>query len=267
MKPVSCSHCGAPPATAVTPDAQGMYTCAFCGKLSYVTPPVEGAGPAIRHNWADHLDDDDHDHDDEDDDDEEDDEPPPRRAAETAAVTAHRISWIVWLVVVLGVTGGAGVGITRCTKGSSLLSSLVWDGKEPLQCGGNDRISVTGVTANFNAGAAIIASGNCQVRCEGCTITAATAVEAGGNAQVTIANGAVTGTALLADASGNARVTFMGDVKVSGTVKESRKGQVSTPTPPPAASAPEPAKAQPAASSPAKAAPSSAPAKARAKGK
>ena len=271
MQPVVCSHCGAPPAGAVTADAKGMYTCSFCGKPSYIGPTASTApnAPNIAHNWADQVggpDDDDDDDDEYEDEEDEEDEPPQRPPpAQVAAATARGISWIVWLVVVVAVTGGAGFGVSRCTKGSTLLSSLVWDGKEPLECSGNDKIAVTGVTASFNAGPAILAGGNCQVRCEGCTITAPTAVDASGNAQVSIVNGSATGTTYLTQASGNARVTFSGDVKVSGKVKESRAGQVSAPTPSAAASAPpaEPAKAAATASTPARAAPV-APAKASA---
>lgn len=246
MQPVACSHCGAPPKGPITPDAQGMYVCAFCGKPSYVgsTASSPSRAPAVNHNWADHIASHDHDDDDDDDhyddDDDDDDEPPPRaNTAEVVAKTAHRLSWVVWMVVVFAIAGG-GVGIARCTKGSTLLSSLVWDGKEPLLCSGNDKIAVTGVTATFNAGAAIVATGNCEVRCEGCNVTAPTVVEASGNAAVFFINGTATGSKLLADASGGARVTFTGNVTTSGKIKEGRAGQVSAPTP--AAPSAEPAK-------------------------
>ncbi len=230
MKQFKCDHCGAGFSGGVEPDAQGMFTCSYCGKISSaelvsLRPQMPGWHTIVHR----HDDDDDDDGDDEDDDD--DDAPPPRRETSGAATAAavSRLSWVVWLVVLLGVTGGAGVGYSRCTKGSSVLSSLVWDGKEPLNCSGNEQIAVTGVTANFNAGAAIVATGNCTVRCEGCTLTAPTAVEASGNAQVTIANGSATGATYLANASGGARVTFMGQVTTSGKIKESRPGQVATP--------------------------------------
>lgn len=235
MQQVKCSHCGAAFSGGVFPDEQGMFTCSYCGKASYATPPASAAPPVpatyiiIQHGP--------HAHDDDDDDDDRRSARSSTNVGATAAHAASRLSWIIWAVVILAITGG-GIGVSRCTKGSELLSGLVWDGKDQLRCSGNDRIAVKGVTANMNAGAAIVASGNCEVRCEGCTITAPVAVEANGNAQVYFVNGAITGTTHLADASGGARVTFSGDVKVSGKIKESRAGQVATPAATSAAAAP-----------------------------
>jgi hypothetical protein len=155
-------------------------------------------------------------------------------AAVHHANVARGMSWIVWLIIVLVVSlGGAGAGISRCTHHNSLMSGLVWDGKEPLHCSGNDNVAVSGVEATFTGGAAIIATGNCHFRCTDCKISSQTAIEASGNAQVTMINGSVKGTNLLAEASGNARVTISGNVTVSGRVKESANGKVSAPTPPP----------------------------------
>ncbi len=135
------------------------------------------------------------------------------------------------VVVVLVVSlGGSGAAFMRCSKHSALVSSLVWDGSEPLHCGGNENISVTGVEAHFSAGQAIVAGGNCQVRCTDCKISAPIAIEASGNAQVTIINGSVQGTETLADASGNARVTISGNATASGQIRKSANGKVSAPT-------------------------------------
>ena len=108
-----------------------------------------------------------------------------------------------------------------------------------LVCGGNDNISVSGVTANFNAGSAIHAGANCHVRCTDCTLSAPVAIEAGGNAEVVIINGSVKGTTLLADASGNAHVTVTGNVTVAGASKQSGNAAVSAPSAP-AAQPPRP---------------------------
>jgi len=186
-------------------------------------PPVTGQSPAIIVVQAPSHDYDHHHH---------------FQAAVAHANTARNISWIVWVVVVLVVSlGGSGAAFMRCTKSSKLVSSLVWDGSEPLHCGGNENISVTGVEAHFTAGQAIIAGGNCQVRCTDCKISAPIASGASGNAQVTIINGSVQGTETLADASGNARVTISGNATASGEIRKSANAKVSAPTPPASATA------------------------------
>jgi hypothetical protein len=171
--------------------------------------------------------------------------PRPSSPAVAHANVAHRMSWLVWLGAVLLLTmGGGGAAFLRCGKHSALLSKLVWDGSEPLVCSSNDDIAVTSVAASFSSGSAIQASGNCHVRCTDCTITAPTAIEASGNAQITLVNGTIRGTSVLADATGNARVTISGNVTVAGRVRESGSAKVSAP--PPAA---EPATAASAAAS------------------
>jgi hypothetical protein len=205
-----------------------MFTCAYC-KQQFDTgwrPPaafpqkavqqqiiiVHGPGSGHRH------DDDDH----------------PRSAA-----VATGISWIIWALVMLVVVGIAGGGAIwgLLSKRSSFASSLVWDGKSPFDCGGNDDYSVTGVHAEFASGTAITVNGNCHFTCTDCTIKAPTAIEAGGNGQVTIVNGSIIGTDVLADASANARVTINGNVTASGQIKQSSNAHVSAPKPPPSASA------------------------------
>lgn len=177
-----------------------------------------------------------------------DDDDLPHHHYQTAYATAHaanRMSWVIWLIVVVVVSlGGSGAAFMRCAGRSSMASSLVWNGSEPLVCGGNDNISVSGVTANFNAGSAIHAGANCHVRCTDCTLSAPVAIEAGGNAEVVIINGSVKGTTLLADASGNAHVTVTGNVTVAGASKQSGNAKVSAPSAP---AAQPPAAAKPAA--------------------
>ena len=223
MQTIKCPHCGAPPPPGyVPPSGQFGYACMYCRQQSVLgtpeppPPPVTGQSPAIIVVQAPSHDYDHHHH---------------FQAAVAHANTARNISWIVWVVVVLVVSlGGSGAAFMRCTKSSKLVSSLVWDGSEPLHCGGNENISVTGVEAHYSAGQAIIAGGNCQVRCTDCKISAPIAIEASGNAQVTIINGSVQGTETLADASGNARVTISGNATASGEIRKSANGKVSAPT-------------------------------------
>jgi hypothetical protein len=162
------------------------------------------------------------------------------------AHAASRMSWIIWAIVVAVVSlGGAGAGIAKCTHHSSILSGLVWDGSEPLHCSGVENIAVSGVEATFTAGAAIVAGGNCQVKCTDCKLSAPTIVEASGNAQVSLINGSAKGSVLLAEASGNARVTAGGNITVSGMKRETANGKVSAPLPPPEPTPPTPAAAPP----------------------
>lgn len=242
MEPKKCPHCGAP---AQIPPSTQLYTCPYCKQQfdtgwrqpqAFPTKAVQQQiiivhGPgAGHHGHHGHHDDDDH----------------PRSAA-----VATGLSWLIWVLVMLVVVGLAGGGALYgfLSKRSSFASSLVWDGKAPFNCGGNDDYSVKDVHAEFNAGTAITVNGNCHFTCTDCTIKAPTAIEVGGNGQVTIINGSITGTDILADAAGNARVNISGNVTASGQVKQSANAKVSAPRPPASASAsatPEPVPTKPA---------------------
>jgi cell division septation protein DedD len=225
MQAFSCPHCGAPPPPGYTPptDRRFGYACLYCGQQSVhgQDPPalqaqvpaiivVQAPGSSFDPDPCQHQ----------------------QHAAVARAAVSRSVSWVVWVVIVLFVSlGGAGATFWKIAGKSSLLSSLVWDGSEPLRCSGIEDISVSGVEATFNAGAAITAEGNCHVKCTDCKLTAPTAIEAGGNAQVTIINGSVRGTTILADATSNARVTITGKVTVSGATRERGNARVSAPTP------------------------------------
>lgn len=221
---MNCPHCGAPPPPGfVVPIGQFSYRCPFCTQSAVLGAPVAAPPPMVTGPTFIVL----HHHGDDDDDDHH---PHPGQHAGMSGAAARNMSWIVWLVIVLVFSlGGSGAAFMRCSKHSKLISSLVWDGSEPLQCSGIDDLRVTGVTATFTGGSAIIATGNCKVTCTDCNITAPTAIEASGNAQVTIINGSVRGTNLLADASGNARITVSGNVTSSGRTQEKGNGKVSAP--------------------------------------
>lgn len=243
MQPILCPHCGAPPPTPINPTAgQFSYMCPYCkreslqGQAPPPPPPQQHVPAIIVVRGPSHHDED--------------------SVSQQVAYhhnAAYKMSWIVWLVVVLTASlGGGGVAFSKCSKHSSLMSSLVWDGSEPFTCSGNDEIAVQGVEANFAAGTAISAAGNCHFRCTDCTISAPTGIEATGNAQVTIINGSVKATKLLADASGNARVNIGGNVTVTGRTTRSGNAQVSAPDPaPPPATATAAASAAPAPTTPA----------------
>lgn len=126
-----------------------------------------------------------------------------------------------FIVVVIALVVG---GLKFWWTGSfDAFGGWTWDGKEPLECAGNDEITVKGVNVNL-PGTAIIASGNCHVKIIDSTIKADTVVEAGGNAEVTFQNGSVDGK-VATDASGNSRVRFNG-TKVTGEKKRSGNAKV-----------------------------------------
>ena len=216
VQPINCPQCGAP---ANVQPGQALYECPYC-KRTFQTaqmfgPPAPMANPM----------------------------PPPPQVQQiviiapgahypddsTPFVPAPRGSsfagWgvmIFILVLVLGVAGGVRF-LSASGSGSSLLSGLVWNGKETLVCGGNDQITISGVNANVS-GTAIEAGGNCHVKIVDSTIKAGTVVDAAGNADVTFQGGSIEGTTAV-DASGNAHVRFNG-TKVTGSKKKSGNAKV-----------------------------------------
>lgn len=206
-----CPHCGAPPPNPVPQFGQFAYTCPYCKAQSmlgtpapqpYAPPPPPQ--PSVTPFHA----------------------PPPQiHVHPPVGGAARNMGWIIWVVVVVFMTSGAGV-FRMLTRSSSVLSALVWSGDEPLQCGGNDEITVSGVEASFAAGSAIVAGGNCHVKCTDCNLGAPTAINASGNAQVTIVNGTVRGGTYWGVASGNARIMALGNVTVTGRTQQSGSASV-----------------------------------------
>ena len=220
MQPMKCPHCGAP---VQFPPGTQMYVCPYCHQqfATGAAPPPQatGQGPTfivIHGPGDDDDDDDDHLH---------------QHHHVAAHAVARSMSWITWVVVSIFISAMAGGGafFAWFSKHSSIASSLVWDGKAPFHCDGNDEINVTGVTAQFNAGTAITVGGNCHFTCTDCSIKSATVIEAGGNSVVTIINGSVIASETLVDASANARVNISGNVVASGEVKKGGNAKVSAP--------------------------------------
>lgn len=106
------------------------------------------------------------------------------------------------------------------------MSSFIWDGEAPFFCGGDDDVTVKGVKAEFTAGTAMIAIHKCRFTCIDCQIKAPVAIEAAGNAVVTIVHGDITGTELLAKAHDNAIVSIVGNATTKGAVKQSDNAKV-----------------------------------------
>lgn len=115
-------------------------------------------------------------------------------------------------VVAKDPTAGGGHGVATGTS---------WDGKSTLDCKGNDKISLVGVTAT----AGIKASANCQIEMTGCNITAPIGIDASGNAKVSMTGGTITSTTNSVVASGGAKVDLVG-TKVTGKAKVSGGAKV-----------------------------------------
>jgi hypothetical protein len=81
-----------------------------------------------------------------------------------------------------------------------------WDGRTPLRCAGNDQMTVRGVNAALPSGAAIVATDNCVLTLEDVNVTAPIALQAQGNARVTVYRGSLHGSQLALVAMGTARV-------------------------------------------------------------
>jgi hypothetical protein len=96
------------------------------------------------------------------------------------------------------------------TGSASAAKAAAWDGKSTLSCGGTDKMTITGVTANLASGTAVNAGANCELNLVNCNITAPTGINAGANAKVTVTGGSVTSTDTAAQALGNATITFSG---------------------------------------------------------
>ena len=91
-----------------------------------------------------------------------------------------------------------------------------WDGKEPFKCGGNDKVAISGVTAKFDKGTAITASGNCKLELTDVNVDAGIGITAEGNAVVTVKGGSVTGKdAAAKSTTQSSKITFSG-TKVTG---------------------------------------------------
>lgn len=134
--------------------------------------------------------------------------------------------WIIGAVIVgLMVLTLVGVGIyvffvVKSSAGPSA-SAAKWDGKSTFECGGNDVVVLTSVTAT----AGVRAGGNCSLTMTGVSITAPVAIEAAGNATVLVTGGSIMGSTNSVVASANAKVDLMG-TKVSGKAKASAGAKI-----------------------------------------
>lgn len=152
----------------------------------------------------------------------------------------NKISGMIWGLVIGGfiLLCIAGVFLyvllkTKSAINESITSTttpkvIAWDGKTPLECGGNEKVTVKGVTANIAAGTAISAAGSCEVDLTDVNITAPLPIEAGGNAKVTVHGGSLKGTPNAISAAGNAQVTLTG-TKVDGKAQKLGNAKITGP--------------------------------------
>jgi hypothetical protein len=196
---MSCPHCGM---QAQIPDGISPYLCGFCRRSFDV-----GAGPAVVFRpvvygggWSTYW--------------------TIRLAIFAVLALVSTGGWIYHRM-----TGKQIAGVTDMDDDDS------WTGASPLVCGGNDQLTLSGVTATFAAGPALTAGGNCKVTCTGCTLRAPFAVQANGNAQVVIVGGVLEGEVAIA-ATANATVDVRGDAKVSGALSRSGSATITGVTPP-----------------------------------
>lgn len=146
------------------------------------------------------------------------------------AVSGMVWGWIIGLgIVALLVLGGIGLGIyiyftaTHAPDPVAVKQAAAqqWDGKSVLNCGGNDAIAISGVTAT----AGVKAGGNCVLTLTNVNITAPIGIEAGGNAKVTMTGGSITATTNSVVASAAAKVDCVG-TKVTGKSKASGAAKI-----------------------------------------
>lgn len=128
------------------------------------------------------------------------------------------------LIVIFGY-----VGFSFMTAGNPVNEAsekaAEWDGKTPFVCPPNGNVTLSGVTADL-PGTAIKAGGNCTLVLEDMNITGDVAVDAGGNATVTITGGTLKGKKNSIVAGGNANVVVSG-ATVDGPTKKSGGATIS----------------------------------------
>ena len=114
---------------------------------------------------------------------------------------------------------GGGAAATAPAKAQT------WDGKAPFICSALDNVKLENVTANLTSGPAITASAGCQLTLVNVNVSAPVAIDASGNAKVTVTGGSIKGTTSSIVASGNAQVIVSG-AKVDGKTQASANGKI-----------------------------------------
>lgn len=158
--------------------------------------------------------------------------------ATTAAATTGAtgcISAIVGLVVTI-VVGGV-IGFTALTGSTDSFTDIpgapgllgpVWDGTAPFACGGNDSVTIEGVTANLPNDTAIRVSSNCELTIIGSSITARVGIEADGNRSVRLQNTVIQATETGIFIGGNKQLVLDQSDVVAGGIGVHASGNAQT---------------------------------------
>lgn len=195
MQAVACPQCGAP---IQGPVSGPIYQCPYCNHTSKSQAPVAPQfiivqPPASSRSYSQ--------------------APPPQFHVSTPARSGMPVLPFLMPLLIVALV----MGITFRGPLMNLTGLGAWDGSEPLVCGGNDDIEVSGVNAKFTSGAAVVVRSNCKVTLKNCTIQSPVAINASGNATVTIVNGTINGEI---DAAENAHVDLVGNAKQTGPIKK-----------------------------------------------
>lgn len=200
---VECSNCGAPLDVA---NRATTAKCAYCGRQNQVrslrtlsmerpagwkpppvwTPPVTAGLPTTPLQY--------------------------QQTRGGGAAAAGAVGVLITIAVTTAVlAGGAGKSLREAVFGA-------WDGKSTFVCGGNDSVTIEGVTAQLPGRTAIQATANCELRIVRCNITAAEGVRAEGNRSVVIENSRIQTSGVGIWADGNKRVELLGSTVIAGGV-------------------------------------------------
>ncbi len=74
------------------------------------------------------------------------------------------------------------------------LKAIMWDGKATLVCESNQKMSLSGKTADIAEGPAIEMKDNCRLSCKNCNLKGEVGVLVKGNGQLTLVGGSIAGT-------------------------------------------------------------------------
>ena len=145
-------------------------------------------------------------------------------------------STLYWYLIagalVVVIVGGVGLYLWHTVSkalhpASGEASAVKWDGKTPFTCTGDQKVTITGVTAHLT-GTAVSALGSCQLTLVNVDVTATTALEASGSAVVTVRGGKLNGSAHAVQALGSAKVTLAG-TRVTGKTQALGAATISGP--------------------------------------
>lgn len=201
MEALRCPQCGAPASSAAGDD--GLYTCPFCKQTSRIAPPRAAAPQFVIVQQSI--------------------PPPPPSFAPTSDRDVARPSRVLPLLPALLPIVILAFVFRQPLQ--NLTGVGAWDGSEPLVCGGVEEIAVSGVSAKFTQGSAVIARDNCHVTLKNCKLSAPVAIVASGNARVTVIGGGVEG-ATAVEANDNAAVALLANVTTTGLTKRSKNASV-----------------------------------------